>query len=75
MMADLLIVLSVIPPRVWWTIGAVLCIVGLVLGLNQHARRSEPQCRTCRYNNMGDCTCKILCEKYEMWESSEEDRK
>lgn len=59
-----------------WIIGAILCIVGIVLGLRQWLnQQNEPECRTCRYNNMGDCTCKILCEKYEMWESSEEDRK
>ena len=51
-----------------WTIFAALCIVGIILGNWQRAREDENKCRSCRYNNMGDCTCDILCENYEMWE-------
>ena len=51
-----------------WVIGAVFCILFIWWGLNQCARRKEPECRGCKYNNMGDCTCDILCEREEMWE-------
>ena len=59
---------------VWWVIGAVLCIVAIVWGLNQYARQNEPECRGCRYNNMGECDCPIICERGEMWESVNNER-
>ena len=51
-----------------WEIGANLCIVFIYLGLNQCAKRKEPECRGCKYNNMGECENKFLCESGEMWE-------
>ncbi len=50
-----------------YIIGAILCILFVCWGLNQ-CTRQEPECRGCKYNNMGDCTCPVLCEYGEMWE-------
>ena len=71
-MTDILFVLSLIPERVWWVLGAVFCIVGIILGLNQHAKRNEPKCRGCEYNNFGECENKFLCEDGELWEAKSE---
>jgi len=73
-MADLILALSIIPPRVWWVIGAVLCIVFICWGLHQRIQMNEPECRGCKYNNMGECDCPVLCERGEMWEAMGDDK-
>lgn len=55
-----------------YIIGAILCILIICWGLNQYARQTGSWCRGCKYNNMGDCGCPVLCEEGEMWEPEED---
>ena len=40
----------------------------------KNTRDNECKCRTCKYNNWGECESKILCERGEMWESVNNER-
>ena len=56
-----------------YIIVAVLIIL-FICWLLWRRTNKEPECRGCRYNNMGECTYEFLCEDCEMWEPLEEER-
>lgn len=51
----------------WPVIGAILCIVIIVWGLNQSTR--DDCCKGCKYDHNGRCKCDFLCEDGDMWEA------
>lgn len=60
---------------IFWIVIVVLGVIGAVWALKQGGKQKEPQCRGCRYNNMGDCDCTILCENGELWEPVKYERR